>query len=384
VLDGGRHAEEHEMSSTVRATSAQGATFVELFFDLVFVFAVTQVAGVLREHLTVTGLVQAVLVFWLVWWAWTQFTWTLNAADTEHPRIELLTMTAVGAAFLMAVTVPDVFGSSGWWFAVSYILVRVLGIAGQWWVSSGDPVWRGAIRTWTMLSMAGLVAIAAAAVAPPDNRVALLAVAVAIDVFSATRAGAGEWRLFSAHFAERHGLFVIIALGESLIAAGVGTQGLPRSATLAAVVVPAVVGVCALWWTYFARARGQLEQAMEATASSRRARYARDVYSFLHFPIIGGVVGFAVAMEEAVAHPAEHLEPSAALALLIGAALFIGGTGLALLRAGAGRPAVRAGALVALAALYPLVVAWPPAGALTAVAAVVVVVAVVEHRGATA
>ncbi|HEX6256323.1 MAG TPA: low temperature requirement protein A [Euzebyales bacterium] len=372
------------MSSTVRATSAQGATFVELFFDLVFVFAVTQVAGVLREHLTVTGLVEATFVFWLVWWAWTQFTWTLNAADTEHPRIELLTMTAVGAAFLMAVTVPDVFEASGWWFAGSYILVRVLGIAGQWWVSAGDAEWRAAIRTWTMLSTAGLVAISAAAVAPPENRLALLAAAVAIDVFSATRAGGGEWRLFTGHFAERHGLFVIIALGESLIAAGVGARDLPRSATLAAVVVPAVIGVCALWWTYFAHARDRLEQAMEATPAPNRARYARDVYSFLHFPIIGGVVGFAVAMEEAVAHPADHLEPGAALALLIGAALFIGGTGLALLRAGAGRPVVRAGALVALAALYPPVVAWPPAAALTAVAAVVVTVAVAEQRAGRA
>jgi low temperature requirement protein LtrA len=266
-------------------------------------------------------------------------------------------MTAVGAAFLMAVTVPDVFEESGWWFAVSYILVRTLGIAGQWWVSAGDAEWRGAIRTWTMLTAAGLVAIAAAAVAPPDNRVALLAVAVAIDVFSATRAGQGEWRLFPGHFAERHGLFVIIALGESLIAAGVGARELPRSATLAAVVVPAVIGVCALWWTYFARSKDRLEHAMGATAPAQRARYARDVYSFLHFPIIGGVVGFAVALEEAVAHPAEHLEPSAALALLIGAALFVGGTGLALFRAGVGRPVVRAGALVALVALYPLVVA---------------------------
>ena len=119
---------------------------------------------------------------------------------------------------------------------------------------------------------------------------------------------------------------------------------------------------------------------MDATASRARGRYARDVYSFLHFPIIGGVVGFAVAMEEAVAHPAEHLAPSAAVALLAGAALFLGGTGLALLRAGVRRPTVRALAIVALAALYPLVVAWPPAGALTAVAVVVIAAAVTEQR----
>jgi low temperature requirement protein LtrA len=368
------------MSTTVRATRPQGATFIELFFDLVFVFALTQVAGVLREHLTLGGLVQAVLVFWLVWWAWTQFTWTLNAADTEHPGIELLTMAAVGAAFVMAVTVPDVFEPSGWWFAVSYIGVRVLGIAGQWWVSAGDAEWRGAIRMWSALSAAGLLVIAVAAAMPPGTRTAVLALAVAIDVFSATQAGGGEWRLFTAHFAERHGLFVIIALGESLIAAGVGTADLPRSATLAAVVIPTIVGVCALWWTYFAHARDVLERAMEATASRARGRFARDVYSFLHFPIIGGIVGFAVALEEAVAHPTEPLVPSAALVLLVGAALFVGGTGVALLRARAGRPLVRAIAMVALAALYPLAIVWPPTGALTAVAAVVTAVAVAEQR----
>lgn len=369
------------MSSTVRATRAQGATFIELFFDLVFVFAVTQVTGVLRGHLTLVGLTRAVLVFWLVWWAWTQFTWTLNAADTEHPAIELLTMGGVGAAFLMAVTVPDVFEPTGWWFAASYILVRVLGIAGQWWVSAGDDTWRSAVRTWTVLSAAGLVTIAVAMLVPPAARTAVLALAVAIDLFSATQAGGGEWRLFTGHFAERHGLFVIIALGESLIAAGIGAAGeLPRSATLAAVVVPAVVGVCALWWTYFANAKDRLEEAMEATPPAGRARYARDVFSFLHFPIIGGVIGFAVAMEEAVARPTEHLHPSGALALLVGAGLFVGATGLALRRARAGRPAVRLLAFVALAALYPVAVTVPAAAALSAVAVVVIAVAAVEWR----
>jgi low temperature requirement protein LtrA len=368
------------MQRTVRATRPQGATFIELFFDLVFVFAVTQVTELLREHLTFTGLIQALLVFWLVWWAWTQFTWTLNAADTEHPGIELLTMAAVGAAFLMAVMVPDVFEPTGWWFASSYILVRVLGIGGQWWVSTGDAEWRRAVRMWTALSAAGLLVIATAALLPPENRTALLGLAVAIDVFSATRAGGGEWRLFTAHFAERHGLFVIIALGESLIAAGIGARELARSATLAAVVVPALIGVCALWWTYFAHAKDALEHAMDAISSRDRARYARDVYSFLHFPIIGGVVGFAVAMEEAVAHPTEHLESRAALALLTGAALFIGGAGLALLRARAARPTARAVGIVVLAALYPLVITAPPPGALAAVALVIVAVAVAEQR----
>jgi low temperature requirement protein LtrA len=134
------------MATTVRATEAQGATFVELFFDLVFVFAVTQVTAAVRADLTAAGLLRAVVVFWLIWWAWTQFTWTLNAANTERSGIRLLTLGATAVAFLMALTVPDVYGSAAWWFALSYILVRLIGIAGQWWVSSGDLEWHSAVR----------------------------------------------------------------------------------------------------------------------------------------------------------------------------------------------------------------------------------------------
>ncbi|CAN5920885.1 low temperature requirement protein A [soil metagenome] len=362
----------------VRATRPQGATFIELFFDLVFVFAVTQVTAVLEEHLTAVGLVQAVLVFWLVWWAWTQFTWTLNAANTEHSGIELLTMAAVAAAFFMALTVPDPYETTGGWFAASYILVRLIGIAGQWWVSAGDAAWRGAIRPWAILSFGGLAAVALAAALPPGPRTVLFAAAVGLDLFSAWRAGSGEWRLYPEHFAERHGLFVIIALGESLIAAGINAGELEDTGTLLAVTVPAVVAACALWWTYFSRAKDALEEAMHWTPSRYRGRFARDVFSFLHFPIIGGVIGFAVAVVEAVHHPGDHLEPAAALALIIGVALFVGCTGLALLRARAEVPLVRAIGIVVLLASYPLLVTVSAATALTYVALVLVVVAAVD------
>lgn len=366
------------MAMTVRATRPQGATFIELFFDLVFVFAVTQVTAVLEEHLTVVGLVQAVLVFWLVWWAWTQFTWTLNTADTEHSGIELLTMAAVAAAFFMALTVPDAYETTGWWFATSYILVRLLGIAGQWWVAAGDAEWRSTVRPWAILSFSGLAAVALGAALPTGPRTVLFAAAVGLDLFSAARAGGGEWRLYPEHFGERHGLFVIIALGESLIAAGASAGDMERNGTLLAVTVPAVVGACALWWTYFSRAKGALEEAMHQTPSRDRGRFARDVFSFLHFPIIGGVIGFAVAIVEAVHHPADHLEPAAVLALIVGVALFVGCTGLALLRARVEVPVARAVGIVVLFVSYPLLAAAPAATALAYVAVVLVIVAAVD------
>lgn len=368
------------MAQTIRATRPQGATFIELFFDLVFVFAVTQVTGYLIEQLGGVGTLRAALLFWLIWWAWTQFTWTLNAADTEHPRVELLTMAAVAAAFLMALTVPDAFAAGGLWFAGWYTVVRGIGIAGQWWVSAADPEWRAAIRPWTLLSAVGLVVVLVSAVLPPAARTAGLALAAAMDLFAAWRAGDGEWRLHPAHFAERHGLFVIIALGESLIAAGVTATGAPRTGALLSVVIAAVLGACALWWTYFARANDALEHAMAERRSRDRGAFARDVYSLLHFPIICGVIGFAVAIHEAVAHPDEHLEQAGAVALIVGVGLFVGCTGLALRRARRGRPTLRALMVVLLVISYPALIAWPPSGALLLVAVLLTGLAVAEQH----
>jgi low temperature requirement protein LtrA len=185
--------------------------------------------------------------------------------------------------------------------------------------------------------------------------------------------------VFPGHFAERHGLFVIIALGESLIAAGVAAEGLRRDGALAAVVIPAVLATCALWWTYFGWAKDALEHAMRQTGARERGRFARDVYSLGHFPIVGGVIGFAVAIEEAVHHPGEHLETAAALALTIGTALFVGGVGFTLLRARRRAPVIRAVVVVALLASFPLLTTWPATVALTVVTVAVVAVAVSER-----
>ncbi len=368
------------MDTRVRASEPQGATFVELFFDLVFVFAVTQVTHTLAEHLDATGVVQAVLVFWLVWWAWTQFTWTLNAADTEHPGVELLTMAGVVAAFLMALAVPEAYGATGGWFAGAYAIVRLVGIAGQFWVSSGDPEWRRSLRRWALLSMAGILAVAVGAALPPGPRMVAFAAAAGLDLTSAWLAGGGEWRLFTGHFAERHGLFVIIALGESLIVAG----GAETAGGLDVVtVLPPVLVTVGLWWTYFGWAKRAMEEAGDATSSATRGAFCRDVYSLWHFLVIAGVIGVAVAIEETVTHPEEPLSTAGVMALVIGIVLFVGGTAAALARAGIRVPRVRLAALAVLvvAAVVFDLEALPPSALLGGVAVLLAVVAGVEQRG---
>jgi len=364
--------------TSIRGTEEQGATFVELFFDLVFVFAVTQVTALLAHDLTVAGVTRASILFWLVWWAWTQYTWSLNEADTEHVSIRLITLVATALAFLMAVTIPLITSPFGWLFPVSYLVLRSGGISLQWRLAAGDSEWARSVRTWTVLSSLGLLAIIAAVFLPPERRFLALGIAALLDVVAALGAGRGEWRMFSGHFSERHGLFVIIVLGESLIAAGLTVSDHPLSLGLLLVAVTAVAGTCALWWTYFGWVKNALEHRMKAQPPKTLGRYARDVYSFAHFPLIFGVIGFAVGIEEAIAHPKDPFSAPAALALCLGVALILGGTALALTLARVRVPPVRWWVIVALLVAIAFFRALPAWGAMSLVAGLVAGLAVVE------
>lgn len=368
--------------SRVRSEVAQGATFVELFFDLVFVYAVTQLTAFLHHDLTWGGLAKTGLLFWLVWWAWTQFTWTLNLADTEHSLVRIPTLLATALAFFMAQAVPDSFGDAGLWFAVSYVLVRMIGLALQVWVIGSDQ--RTSVTLWSVASQAGLVLVVIGGFADPDVRVWWWAGAFAADLIAATVAARGEWVLEPAHFAERHGLIVIIALGESLIAAGVASSDVTRDFGFAVTVGSAVIATCALWWTYFGTLHSRLEEAMEERVGERLGLFARDVFSFWHAPVVAGVIGVAVAFEEAIAHPQEPLSVGASLALTVGIALFTGGLAGAAERAGV-RPAVLPRLVVAVVALAvtPLVVHAQAWLALLGLAALVVVMDVFDSRRST-
>lgn len=365
--------------SRVRAEVAQGATFVELFFDLVFVFAVTQLTAFLAHDLTWEGLAKTGLLFWLVWWAWTQFTWTLNLADTEHSLVRIPTLVATAVAFFMAQAVPDAFGSAGLWFAVSYVIVRMIGLALQVWVIGSDQ--RMSVTLWSVASQAGLVLVIIGGFTDPEVRIWWWAGAFAADLVAAAVAARNEWVLEPAHFAERHGLIVIIALGESLIAAGVATGGAIRDLGFAVTVGSAVIATCALWWTYFGTLHSRLEEAMVEQVGGRLGLFARDVFSFWHAPVVAGVIGVAVAFEEAIAHPEDPLSTGASLALTVGVALFTAGLSGAAARAGV-RSAVLPRLLVAIVAVAvtPLVSKVQAWVALLGLAALILLMDVYDSR----
>jgi len=289
-----------------------------------------------------------VIVFWLVWWAWTQFTWALNSADTTHPAIDAVVLAATALAFLMAVTVLDAFGDAGGWFAATYIAVRVVGLALYGRVAWDDVAKRAAVRRFALLSTGGLAAVAAGMVGG-DARAWWWAAAVLLEVVAAVAAGAAEgWDVRPDHFSERHGLFVIIALGESLIVAGAGLTGAERTTQTVAVAILAVAVTCGLWWSYFVTAKPLLDDAIRRRDQADRTHLARDVYSILHFVVVFGVVLLAVALQEAVAHPHEALPAGRSLALAGGVVLFVGGTAAALRRSGT---ALSGGRLVILGAV---------------------------------
>jgi len=373
--------------SRVRADAAQGATFVELFFDLVFVYAVTQLTSVVLHDLTWSGVGEAALLFWLVWWAWTQFTWTLNLADTEHAWVRLPTLAATAIAFFLAQSVPDAFGDAGAWFAVSYVVMHLIGLGIQAWVIGSDQ-FESMVR-WASLSLVGISLVLIGGFVTPEIRVWLWLGALVADLVSAVRAGRGVWVLEAGHFAERHGLIVIIALGESLIAAGVASSEVGRGLMFAITTSGAVIATCALWWTYFGTLHGRLEERLALQDDATRGGFARDVFSFWHAAVVAGVIGVAVAFEEAIAHPDEALSTGASLALTVGVALFVGGLAAASGRAGV-REAVVPRAIVAMVALVatPLIPNVPAWSALWGLALLVLVMDVAEarriHRLATA
>jgi low temperature requirement protein LtrA len=364
---------------SIRAADAQSVTFVELFFDLVFVFAVTQLTVLTAHDLTPDGILRSVLLGWLIWWAWTQFTWTLNPADTTHPIVRVVTLAATGVALVMAASVPRAFADDALWFAAPYVLVRVLGLGLQLRVDlERVGVDHGGVVTWVGMSGIGLVLVLVGAIVDPTLRPWVWLLAILADIVAAALAGRNTtWDLNPAHLSERHGLFVIIAIGESLIVAGTAVADDERSTALAVAAAVAIVVASLLWWTYFGWLKDALEHLYAAAPPERNGPLARDAFSLGHFPLIGGIVGFAVALEEIGAHPDEPA-PAAVLASLgVGVALFVASSALSLRLVGgrvlAPRLAILAVMLVALVLVAPMQPVWPLAVVAVALLAIVVI-----------
>jgi low temperature requirement protein LtrA len=321
--------------SNVSAPSDQKVTFVELFFDLVFVFCVTQVVSLLHDGVTWRSVGEAVLVFWLVWWGWTQFTWALNAADTTHPRVEVATLVATGVAFFLAVGIPSAFHGHALWFASTYVAVRVLGLLVYDWVAWANVSQRAVVRRFSLVSVGGLVAVLIGGALGGTAQYVFWALAIVLDLGAAAFGASSDgWNLHPEHFSERHGLFVIIALGESLIVAAISLSDgdWPAAQLITAILCVAIAG--AMWWSYFVRNKVELDHALESADGQERSMLARDAYSIIHFPMLLGVIAYAATVETALSHASEPLGVAGRALLAASVVLYAGAMALALARAG--------------------------------------------------
>ena len=298
-------------------------TPLELFFDLVFVLALTQCTTLIAHEPTWGGVLKGLLVLGMLWWSWGGYAWLTSVVDPEEGAVRLVMFAAMAAFLLAALCVPKAFGSDALLFACAYAALRVAHIALFMLASREDAGLRRSVLGLAVSTAAGAGLLFIAAACSGELRVGVWGVALLLDTGGPLLVGQDGWKLVPAHFAERHGLIVIIALGESIVAIGIAA----KTAIDAGVVAASVLGVivaAALWWVYFdVTAIVATQRLAKAEPGHEQNGIARDSYSYLHFPMIAGIALIAVGLKITIAHVGAHLSLVAAVSLLGGAALYL-------------------------------------------------------------
>jgi low temperature requirement protein LtrA len=303
---------------------------LELFFDLVFVFAITQVSHLLLEDVSWRGAGRALLALLVVWWAWNYTTWVTNELDPDSTSVRLVLLAVMLGSLVLAIAIPAAFGSRGLLFAAAYVAIQVGRHAFLTFsVPAGTIERRRAGRILTWFVLAGALWIAGG-IAGGSVGIALWLLALALDygaplvvfwVPGRARLSEAAWNVSTAHFAERFQLFVIIALGESIVLTGATTAQLDLDAPRLAAFALAFCSTAALWWLYFDYVARIAERRLELAGN--RTRAARDGYTYLHALIVAGVIAAAVGDELAIARPGDVLPTGHVVALVAGPAIYL-------------------------------------------------------------
>jgi low temperature requirement protein LtrA len=309
-----------------RGADEQRATPLELFYDLVFVFAITQISHHLLEHLTWAGAGQSGLLLMVVWWSWNYTTWVTNELDPESPVVRLLMIGLMLASLMMAVAIPQAFGDDALLFVGSYLAIQVGRHAFLTFAAAdrGTPERERAGRILTWFIAAGVFWVVGA-LADGTARTLLWVAALAVDygaplvlfwVPGRPRLHPDTWQVETGHFSERFGLFIIIALGESIVITGATTSELGLDTPTTVAFATAFLTTAGLWWLYFTSVAGIAERKL--ALSDDRTTLARDAYTYLHVVLVAGVVLSAVGDELVLAHPDEPLRSGAEVAAVVG------------------------------------------------------------------
>jgi low temperature requirement protein LtrA len=369
----------HRLSAVLR--EEERVTPLELFFDLVFVLALTQCTALMAGDPTWQGLAKGMLVLGVMWWSWVGYAWLTSVVDPEEGAVRLAIFAAMAAFLVVALCVPGAFGDEALLLACAYFAVRFAQIGLFLIASRDDPGLRHSVVGLAISTAIGTGLLVLASFLDGLPQGAVWALALALDMGGPLLIDSSGWRLEPSHFAERHGLIVIIALGESIVAIGVGAEhGVDAGIVAAAALGVVVAG--ALWWLYFDVVALVAERRLHNAPAGRvRNEIARDSFSYLHFPMVAGIVLLALGLKKTLAHVGDPLD-------VVPAAAMLGGTAVYLLAHVAFRwrnvhrfSWQRLTAAIVLVALLPAAVELPALATLALVGGVLVALIVYEaHR----
>jgi low temperature requirement protein LtrA len=302
--------------------SGQPVTPLELFFDLVFVFALTQVTGFMSDDPTWDGVGRGLLILAALWWAWGAYAWLTNEIDPDEGSARLAMFGAMAAMFVAALAVPHAFDTDAVVFGLAYFAVRAMHIVLFAEATPNVDVRQAAFRlARTAIPAPALLVVAG--FLDGWTEIAVWLVALGIDYAGPYVFGVRGFSVSAEHFAERYGLIVIIALGESIVAIGIGAAGLELGPTVVLAAVLGMVLACALWWAYFDIVALLVRRRLVEARGHERAKLARDTFSYLHLPMFAGIVLVALGAKKVLGHVDEPLETVPAVALCAGVALYL-------------------------------------------------------------
>jgi low temperature requirement protein LtrA len=343
-MHGAGEATDHTASEPESRVST-----LELFFDLVFVFAFTQITGSVTHDHTAGGLARGVLLFAVLWWAWGAYAWLTNAVRTHETWPRLVVLSSMAAMLVTALAVPTAWDDGGVAFALGYLVVMLLHTALFALAGENPETTRRAILRLAPTNLIAALVLVVAGLTDGTAQAVLWLVAVAVCYAGPYVTGVAGFTVQPGHFVERHGLIVIIALGESVVAIGAGGDDIAVDWSLAGTALAVMTLIAGLWWDYFTDDAEAGERTLVAAQGPERARLARDIYSYLHIPLVLGVVFAAVGIHEVLVHSDQPLDPVFAGAFAGGVASYF--AGLAAIRV---RRGVRPGRLCLLAVAVAL------------------------------
>lgn len=366
------------VTSPDEASEPRGrVTSLELFTDLVFVFAITQLTTLLTNDQTPRGVLEVLLIFGVLWWMFGGYVWLTNAMAVDRKARRLFLLLAMMGFLIIALAIPTAFHGSGLFFGVGYLIV-VFVHAGLWVYASGQRL--SAIVRFAPMNLVGVGLILLAGATSGPAAYLLFALALLGQVVSSLMSARITLRIRAAHFVERHGLLVLIVLGESIVAIGVGASGLALDVPLVAAGILALSTTSAMWWLYFSGDDARAEHALSSAPPDRQVVIALSAFAYATVPMLLGVVTFAAGVKVAIAHTSEPATVETALALGSGASLYLVGEAMfrrAIAAGGANGRALAAAACLAAIPVGTVTRAWV---AMSVILAVFIVLITVEAR----